>query len=171
MSFTVALQARIQQLKKAQADIPNILHDVAKDATMRAVEATADATPPKANTGRGAHIGTNTVTGELKQHWATDSVIEPQQTDNGYQTTLANNVQYASYVNDGHRMDRHFVPGLYINEESGLLEYDPGNRNAGITVGTKTKYVKGEFMVDKGIAAYEKTVLTELDRRIEELFK
>ena len=88
-----------------------------------------------------------------------------------YVTILANDKEYASYVNDGHRMDRHFVPGLYINEESGLLEYDPGNRNVGITVGTKTKYVKGEFMVDKGIAAYEKTVLTELDRRIEELFK
>ena len=175
MSFTVALQARIQQLKKAQADIPNILHDVAKDATMRAVEATADATPPKANTGRGAHIGTNTVTGELKAHWDTDSKKEPMggalSGGSTYVTVLANDLQYASYVNDGHRMDRHFVPGLYINEESGLLEYDPGNRNVGITVGTKTKYVKGEFMVDKGIAAYEKTVLTELDRRIEELFK
>lgn len=177
MSFTVALQARIQQLKKAQADIPNILHDVAKDATMRAVEATADATPPKANTGRGAHIGTNTVTGELKAHWDTDSKKEPMggalSGGSTYVTVLANDLQYASYVNDGHRMDRHFVPGLYI-DDNGLLSYDPkmaADQSGGIVVGTKTKYVKGEFMVDKGIAAYEKTVLTELDRRIEELFK
>lgn len=175
MSFTVALQARIQQLKKASAYLPEILYQTAKNATMRAVEAAQDATPPKAGTGRGPYIGTNMITGELKAHWATDSKIEPMggalSGGSTYVTILANDKEYASYVNDGHRMDRHFVPGLYINEESGLLEYDPGNRNVGITVGTKTKYVKGEFMVDKGIAAYEKTVLTELDRRIEELFK
>lgn len=47
MSYTVSLQQRIQQLKKIQADIPNILDAVAEDATLRAVEAAADATPPQ----------------------------------------------------------------------------------------------------------------------------
>lgn len=51
MSYTVTLQQRIQQLKKAQADLPNILADVAKGATMRAVEAAQDATPPKSRHG------------------------------------------------------------------------------------------------------------------------
>ena len=69
MSYTVSLQQRIQQLKKAQADLPEILYQTAKEATMRAVEAAMEATPPKAGTGRLA--GTNTLTGELKQHWAT----------------------------------------------------------------------------------------------------
>lgn len=174
MSYTVNLQQRIQQLKKAQANLPKILGDVAKNATMRAVEAATDATPPKAGTGRGPYIGTNTITGELKAHWATDSKVEPiggaLSGGSEFHTVLANDMEYASYVNDGHRMDRHFVPGLYINPESGLLEYSPGAK-VGIVVGTKTRYVKGEFMVDKAKAAYEKTVLAELDKEITRLLK
>lgn len=168
MSYTVTLQQRIQQLKKAQADLPNILADVAKGATMRAIEAAQDATPPKAGTGR--LPGTHTITGELKAHWATDSQTEPVVRGNRVETTLANNMEYASYVDQGHRMDKHFVPGLYINPHSGRLEYDPA-ADVGIVVGTKTKYVKGEFMTDKGREAYEKAVLAELGKRVEEAFK
>lgn len=168
MSYTVTLAQRIQQLKKAQADLPNILADVAKGATMRAVEAAQDATPPKAGTGR--LPGTHTITGELKAHWATDSQTEPTVRVNRVETTLANNMEYASYVDQGHRMDKHFVPGLYVNPYSGQLEYDPA-ADVGIVVGTKTKYVKGEFMTDKGKEAYEKAVLAELGKRVEEAFK
>lgn len=170
MSYTVSLQQRIQQLKKAQADLPKIMYEAQKNATMRAVEAAAEATPPKEGTGRGPYIGTNTVTGELKAHWEADSKIEPEKEGTGYKTVLANNVVYASYVNDGHRMDRHFVPGLYVNENSGLLEYD-GDKETGIVVGTKTKYVKGEFMTDKAKEAYEKTILSELDKNIREAIR
>ena len=164
MSYTVSLQQRIQQLKKIQADIPNILDAVAEDATLRAVEAAADATPPKAGRGQ---AGTNMLSGELKAHWGNDSETKPSRRGNVHVTTLANNVEYASYVNDGHRMDKHFVPGLYVNPGSGLLEYDPG-ADVGIVVGTKTPYVNGEFMTDKGIEAYRRTVLAELDRKIQE---
>ena len=167
MSYTVSLQQRIQQLKKAQADLPEILYQTAKEATMRAVEAAMEATPPKAGTGRLA--GTNTLTGELKQHWATDSRVEPQMSGAKYQTELNNNKEYASYVDQGHRMDKHFVPGLYV-DESGQLNYDPAAQT-GLVVGTKTKYVKGEFMVDKAKEAYEKAVLTELDKEIARLLK
>ncbi len=168
MSKAVSLQQRIQQLKKAQADLPEILYNAAKEATLAAVEAATEATPPKS--GRGEHFGTNTLTGELKAHWATDSQTEPEIVQGGYETALANNVGYASFVNDGHRMDRHFVPGLYINKGSGLLEYDPG-ADAGIVVGNKTKYVKGEFMVDKAKEAYQKTAEAVLDEKIKELLK
>ena len=170
MSYTVNLAQRLRQLSKIGADLPNILSEVAKDATIRAVEATTESTPPKSGTGRGGHIGTNTVTGELKAHWATDSTVDPEQAGGSYKTELANNVTYASYVNDGHRMDRHFVPGLYVNPGSGLLEYDPA-ADVGLVVGTKTAYVKGEFMVDKGKEAYQKTVLSELDKRIREAMR
>ena len=149
MSYTVSLQKRIQQLKKASDYLPEILYQTAKNATMRAVEAAQDATPPKAGTGRGPYIGTNMITGELKAHWATDSKIEPMggalSGGSTYVTILANDKEYASYVNDGHRMDRHFVPGLYVNPDSGLLEYDSdyAEGGGGLTVGTKTAYVKG----------------------------
>ena len=175
MSHTVTLQQRIQELKKLQADLPKIMEEAARAGTQAAVQAAADATPPKAGTGRGsAYSGTNTLTGALKQHWATDSKTEPMggglSGGSQYVTFLKNNQQYASYVNDGHRMDRHFVPGLYVNPDSGLLEYDPA-ANTGIVVGTKTKYVKGEFMTEKGVEAYRKTVREMLDKAIVEAMK
>lgn len=167
MSYTVSLQQRIRQLKKAQADLPNILYKTAKGATMKAVEAAMDATPPKKGTD--SLKGTHTRTGELKEHWATDSVVEPLVTGGKYETFLKNDKEYASYVDQGHRMDKHFVPGLYV-DENGVLNYDPA-RDVGLVVGTKTKYVKGEFMVDKAREAYEKACLTELDKEIARLFK
>lgn len=169
MSQTVSLQRRIQELKKIRADLPEVLYRVQKEATQQAVEAAQAATPPKEGTGRGPYIGAGTVTGELKAHWATDSETEPAVTVTSssavYRTALKNNVEYASYVDQGHRLERHFVPGLYIDPESGLLSYDPA-RKTGIVVGTRTKYVKGEFMVDKAKAAYERACLDLLDGEI-----
>ena len=171
MSYTVSLQQRLQQLKKAQADLPDILYKTAKGATLRAIEAAMDATPPKKGTDslKGAH----TRTGELKAHWATDSKAEPMggvlSGGSSYTTILANDMEYASYVDQGHRMDKHFVPGLYV-DENGALNYDP-TAKVGLVVGTKTKYVKGEFMADKGKEAYEKAVLAELDKEIRKAFK
>lgn len=166
MSYTVTLKQRIQQLKKAQAELPKVLAEAARDATMRAIEATMDATPPKAGGDR--LPGVNTVTGELKAHWETDSTTNPKKIGGGYVTYLANDMEYASYVNDGHRMDRHFVPGLYV--DGGQLNYDP-TAKVGLVVGTKTTYVKGEFMVDKGKEAYQKAVEEILDGEIRRLAK
>ena len=59
-------------------------------------------------------------------------------------------------------MDRHFVPGLVINEASGILEYNP-NKKGGIVVGTRTKYVRGLHIVDKAKEQYEKTLKAELE--------
>ena len=164
MSYTVSLQQRIQQLKRAHANLPDVLKRAAKQATIRAVEATADATPPK--TGR--LPGTHTATGEAKAHWAADSKTEPQTAGNVLKTELNNNLEYISYVNDGHRMDRHFVPGLYV--DNGILNYDPAAK-VGLVVGTKTRYVKGEFMVDKAKAEFERVSLAELDKEIARLMK
>ena len=64
MSYTVTLRQRIAQLKKAlDTDLPEVLSETAKGATLRAIEAAQDATPPKAGTG--GLGGTNTLTGEL----------------------------------------------------------------------------------------------------------
>lgn len=174
MSYTVNLQQRLLQMKRMRADLPSTLYKVQEKAAMRALEAAIDATPPKAGTGRGAHSETNTLTGQLKAHWRIDSHPEPVTTGAGYVSILANNAEtkdgmaYASYVNDGHRMDRHFVPGLYINPDTGMLEYDP-TADTGIVVGTKTKYVKGEFMVDKGVEAYKKTLSGLLEVKVREI--
>ena len=165
MSYQVSLQKRLQELKKAHENLPDALYQIQKNAAQRAVEVATEATPPKA----GRLAGPNMLTGELKQHWATDSQVEPDVSGNKLTSYLANNKEYASYVDQGHRMDKHFVPGLYI-DENGQLARDLSAK-VGLVVGTKTQYVKGEFMVDKAKEAYEKAVLAQLDDEIERLFK
>ena len=167
MSYQVSLQRRLQELKKAQQALTTTLIKVSKEATKRAVEAAVEATPPNKKTDRVP--GPNMVTGELAEHWATDSIVEPLVTGGKYETFLKNDKEYASYVDQGHRLNKHFVPGLYI-DENGQLARDL-ERDVGLVVGTKTKYVKGEFMVDKAREAYEKAVLTELDKEIARLLK
>lgn len=167
MSYQVSLQRRLQELKKAQQALTTTLIKVSKEATKRAVEAAVEATPPNKKTDRVP--GPNMVTGELAEHWATDSIVEPLVTGGKYETFLKNDKEYASYVDQGHRLNKHFVPGLYI-DENGQLARDL-ERDVGLVVGTKTKYVKGEFMVDKAREAYEKAVLAELDKEIARLFK
>ncbi len=149
----MTLQERVEGLKRAQAQLPDLLADIAQEATQRAVEKAAGLTPP---TG-GDLSGTNTRTGELKQHWAADSKIIPVQQGSDWVTILANDKEYASYVDQGHRMDRHFVPGLYVNPESGLLEYDPAAK-VGLIVGAKTPYVPGVYMVDAAKEEYRRAV-------------
>ena len=149
----MTLQERVEGLKRAQAQLPDLLADIAQEATQRAVEKAAGLTPP---TG-GDLSGTNTRTGELKQHWAADSKIIPVQQGSDWVTILANDKEYASYVDQGHRMDRHFVPGLYVNPESGLLEYDPAAK-VGLIVGAKTPYLPGVYMVDAAKEEYRRAV-------------
>lgn len=86
-------------------------------------------------------------------------------------TVLANNMQYSSYVNDGHRVDQHFVPGLIIN--NGMLEQLDGDWAGvmGIMVGTKTTYVKGKYMKEKAIRKYRSVVKTELGKRVREVMR
>ena len=166
--MATTFRAYLTKLQLAQEGMPEVIAEACRGATLRAVEAATEATPPKGDTGRGPYIGTNTVTGQLKQHWATDSEIEPIVAGNRFTTELKNDMQYASYVNDGHRMDRHFVPGLYVNPYSNLLEYDPA-AEVGLVVGTKTSYVKGEFMTDKAKEAYRETLEDMLKVKVKEL--
>ena len=143
----MTLEERIAQLRDVEARFPGELTAVAKGATIRAVEKAAELTPPTLDD----LSGTNTRSGGMKQHWASDSKVTPVKRGRSYVTHLNNDKPYASYVNDGHRMDRHFVPGLVINPESGMLEYNQDGKG-GIVVGTKTQYVEGLFMAE---AAHE----------------
>jgi hypothetical protein len=158
------LQEYIKKLEAAQAALPEMLADVARNATLRAVEAAQDKTPPTAD----SLCGTNTRTGELKQHWATDSRTEPERQGGEIVTELNNNKEYASYVNDGHRMDKHFVPHLTVEPYSGLLQIDM-SKPGGMMVGTKTTYVEGLHMSDAGIEAYKRTVKIETEKAVNKL--
>lgn len=162
----MTLEERIKQLEKVQARFPGELRGAVKGATLRAVEKAEEMTPP---TGEEDDLkGTHTWTGAMKQRWRADSQTMPQRQGNELVTVLANDVEYASYVNDGHQMDRHFVPGLYINPESGHLEYDPSAK-VGLIVGTKTTYVKGIGMVDAAKEEYRRVLKIEVDKLMERM--
>lgn len=155
----MTLEERIAQLQDVEARFPGELTAIAKGATIRAVEKAAELTPTTLDD----LSGTNTRSGDMKQHWASDSKVTPVKRGDTYVTELNNDKQYASYVNDGHRMDRHFVPGLVINPESGMLEYNP-NGKGGIVVGTKTQYVEGLFMEEAAHEEYHRIIRTEAAR-------
>lgn len=169
MSETITLAQLEKKLQQLQADLPRILQRTAKLATMKAVEVAAEATPPKAGTGRGGYIGKNMLTGELKAAWAKDSVVEPMggalSGGSEFITILGNNQVYASYVENGHLLNKHFVPGLYIDENGLLSRHLDGS--GGLVVGTKTRWVKGEFMAEKGKRAYQKAIESLLRKEIE----
>lgn len=152
----LTLELRVKQLQAAMPKLKDRITSACENATMRAVEKAAELTPPTQDDLR----GTNTRSGEMKQHWPTDSKTSPEVSGNKYTTYLNNNKDYSSYVNDGHRMDRHFVPGLVINS-AGVLEKNPDG-TGGIVVGTKTSYVPGLHMVDEAIKTYRETLKSEL---------
>lgn len=163
-SFGSQIRKRLEELRKAGEDVPKIMKEVAQGATIEAVRVATENTPPN-----GAWIsGTNTRSGNMAQHWESDSQTVPVMVGNSAKTVLANNMQYASYVNDGHRMDKHFVPGLIKNGDM-LERVDPSV--GGITVGTKTKYVEGLYMKQKAIGKYRTVVRKELDKRVRERFR
>ena len=155
----------MKELEKVQRQIPEKLKAIAKGATLRAVEKAADMTPPSGDSGLS---GTHTRTGAMQQHWQSDSVTEPRQQGKDYVTELNNDMDYAPYVDEGHRMDRHFVPGLYVNG-AGELEYDPSAK-VGLVVGTKTPYVPGLHMVDAAKKEYERVSEMEL-RKLGDMLK
>ena len=157
-SFGSQMRKRLAELRRAQQDIPAIIDEVAEVATMAAVEKAAENTPPN---GGAKVVGPNLRSGDMAQSWATDSVTTP----NRGKTLLANLQQYASYVNDGHRMDKHFTSHLAI--EGGQLVGKPDG-DGGLVVGTKTQYVPGLYMKEKAIGVYRDTVRRMLQQKVRE---
>lgn len=167
-SFGSQMRKRIEELRRAGQNIPRILEEVAEGATIEAIRIATENTPPN---GGAAIAGTNTRSGDMAQHWTTDSTTSPVRALSGgttFMTVLANNMQYSSYVNDGHRVDKHFVPGLTVNGD--MLEADPDGEG-GIMVGTKTTYVKGKYMKEKAIRRYRTVVKMELNKRVREVMR
>lgn len=168
MALGDALQKRMEELAKRQPMIGKRLADIAEGATLQAVEAAVEKTPP--NTFEDGEIrGVHMIAGELAEHWAADSQTVPGQSGGQFITALANDKQYASYVNDGHEVDKHFVPGLYVDDE-GVLSYDPA-RDVGLVVGTKTTYVDGLYMKEAGVEKYKEAAEKGLGKLAKEMFQ
>lgn len=164
-SFGAQMRKRLEQLKKAGADVPRIIAEVNEGATIRAVEAATQATPPN---GGAAIKGVNARTGQLARHWTTDSVTRPTWSGRNCDCFLRNNQHYALYVNNGHRMDRHFT--VHVALEGGQLNGKPAG-DGGLMVGTKTHYIKGLYMKEKGVGKWRQVVRFELDKAVRARFK
>lgn len=162
MALGDAFRSRLQALRRAGADVPRIMAEVNQGATIRAIEETAENTPAS------VIRGVNAVSGALRAHWSTDSVTTPVWNGRNCDTFLKNNMQYALYVNNGHRMDRHFTSHLAI--EGGQLTGKPAG-DGGLMVGTRTTYIPGVYMVEKGKDKWKQVVEFELDKAIRERFK
>lgn len=158
------MRKRLLELRAAGEDVPDIMKAAAKAATIAAVETAVNATPPNG----AALSGTNTRSGQLAQHWATDSLTTPVFVGGTVETQLNNFMDYASYVDKGHRVDKHFVPGLVKN--GNMLEYNPGGKE-GIMVGTKTTYVPGLKIVEKAKGKYQSVMYKEITKRVKERFR
>lgn len=71
----------------------------------------------------------------MKQHWVTDSRPRPVRQGDSYVSELNNDKQYASFVNDGHRMDLPLCAWAGPQSGLGLLEFNPDG-TGGIVVDT-----------------------------------
>ncbi len=72
-SFGSQMRKRMAELRKAGENVPKIMAEVAEGATTEAVRVATEKTPPN----DGTLAGTNMRSGQMAQHWATDSVTTP----------------------------------------------------------------------------------------------
>lgn len=83
-------------------------------------------------------------------------------TDGGLTLEIGTNVDYASYVNDGHRQHRRWVPGQWDGER---FKYDPQS-NTGMML--TERWVEGSYYWDNALAIFEKLFEKSLERRLQE---
>lgn len=107
---------------------------------------------------------TPSVTGDAKAKWQTKKAYKVA---NGFSARLYNNSEYIGYINNGHRMTPHFVPGEWVGNK---YEYNPFSKE-GVMMGSKTKYVKGKFMLEKATGKAEKFLVNKANKEIENIKK
>ena len=160
MKFGDKFKNRIKELKEKGAQVSQAIIQAGNLAAEAMVKTATDLTPPL--DGDEAR-GTNTITGESKAHWETDSITEAIIKGKKASWVLGNNLDHISYLNDGHRMDQHFVPGLMVNPYNGMLERVPPEMG-GIMVGTQTEYVPGLHITDAAVETFWEVYKREYGR-------
>lgn len=88
-------------------------------------------------------------------------------TPTGYEVLLVNKMDYATYVNDGHKQKPgRFVPGYWATTTR--FVYVPGYKKGGMRL--KKSWVQGKFFVEKGIVSLanvgeiEQIIMQELQK-------
>ena len=111
-SFNVRGLERLRD-RIARVDYDRFMRQTAMQLAQRLIALTKEKTP--------------TITGNLKRNWSMGTV---EKAGNEYIITVSNNVEYASFVEYGHRNRNHtgWVPGRYMLtiSENELKEAAPG---------------------------------------------
>lgn len=140
----------IQELKQFPKEFDRVAENVLNEAIDVAEIHAKDLTP--------------SISGDAKAKWKT---AKAYRVVNGFKARLYNNSAYIGYLNDGHRMAMHFVPGYWVDNE---FKYDPKAKE-GVIMGSKTKYVKGKFMLEKASGRAEKHLVKIATKELEKVKK
>lgn len=171
MKFAEYIKKLTDYQKKLKEEAVRRIEEVVEDARVEAIKTAVDNTPPSVPAGK--MRGKNTITGALQRSWKTDSSEIKRDGKLKWKFNLRNlahtknGMHYASYVNDGHNLEKHYVPGLYVNPYTNLIEYDEDKVDElGMMVGTKTDYVEGYHMVEKANRTWLTYLMKNLARRV-----
>ena len=102
-------------------------------------------------------------TGDLRNRWELTQVFK---TAKGYYIQIFNSLEYASYVEDGHRQQvGRFVPGIFVG---GKFVYTKGAKS-GIVL--KKPFVNGFHMCRIAIDRYDDTIKANFEAAFKAFYK
>ena len=164
MAFGDNMKKAAAKYEKMAATLPRLLAKVQEVAAQASLDKAVELTP---NPEDGKPRGIGVITGSLLNRWYADSLISPKIVGNEFISVLANAaeyvnyqgqaVQYASWVDQGHILDRHRVSSLFLNPFTHLIDRVPQG-DGGLMVGTQTEYIPGRHMTDAAKEVYSKNI-------------
>lgn len=169
MKVTFNLSSKMKELpkkaKKAQKKLMAGIRQNARDACEIMQEVAREHTP---HDGDGKKRGFDVISNSLQNAWHAE--FQPSQEKNEVGIVKLENAKYyATYVQMGHRVKRHFVPWLY-KDDLGTISYETDHNQPmfGLVVGTKTPYVKGVDMIGPAHEAFERAFMASNKRLFNE---
>lgn len=116
-------------------------------------------------------IYSSEVKGKIKETGAVDTGRLRASIDIGEVTKnsveVGTNVEYAEFVNDGHRQHKRFVPGRW--RANGTFEYLPYPQNGGRGMMLTERWVDGKKFMEKAKTSSKIKIEGEINRFMEDL--
>lgn len=162
MALGDGVRSALKRYARYSLGVQRAIVEVQREATEAAIRVATENTPHE---GDGKTRGLNQITNNAYLSWERDSKAVPINFGSDYVTSLVNTQPYISFINDGHFQDMHFVPHLFPNASTGLLDKIP-EQSGGIVVGTQTEYIAGLYMKDLAIDEFRRIVNEKLGRGV-----
>lgn len=176
MKYKFDLSDKLKQIaensQRLSKRLKKALQEDARDAC-EVMEQIAKAHTP--HEGDGKERGFNVITNSLQDSWRAEFKASHSRKELG-SVLLTNEKPYAPYVQNGHKVTKHFVPWLY-KDSMGTISYETFHAQPmfGLVVGTKTNYVEGVDMVGPAQKAFdeafEESSQKTIKRFADEIFK